>query len=261
MNKLILLITALIISGHNIYAQSIDANQEMMQRAKNISDKNKNMEIPEHIRKSAEAAFDTIFNGEVSHQVDKYKNAMTFDAETGIIKFSNEPSTINKTDNNMQMAKNGIFKNNERIYIFISSSIPKAVLDNYKAYIKSKGIGDTTSFVIRGCLPQGGGFNGCKDFVPTMQFARDMIIEDNKTGVTGLLIDPVLFKTYGVTTVPQVVYAKNVNRRVDLGSEGDFSRLESTPQWWKSVGDWSLAYHLKELHNLSKEDKLQQLYE
>ena len=261
MNKLILLITALIISGHNIYAQSIDTNQEMMQRAKNISEKNKNMEIPEHIRKSAEAAFDTIFNGGVSNQVDKYKNAMTFDVETGIIKFSNEPSTINKTDNNMQMAKNGIFTNNERIYIFISSSIPKAVLDNYKAYIKSKGIGDTTFFVIRGCLPQGGVFNGCKDFKPTMQFARDMIIEDNKTGVTGLLIDPVLFKTYGVTTVPQVVYAKNVNRRVDLGSEGDFSRLETTPQWWKSVGDWSLAYHLKELHNLSKEDKLQQLYE
>lgn len=261
MNKLILLITALIISGHNIYAQSIDTNQEMMQRAKNISDKNKNMEIPEHIRKSAEAAFDTIFNGEVSNQIDKYKNAMTFDAETGIIKFSNKPSTINKTDNNMQMAKNGIFKNNERIYIFISSSIPKAVLDNYKAYIKSKGIGDTTSFVIRGCLPQGGGFNGCKDFVPTMQFARDMIIEDNKTGITGLLIDPVLFKTYGVTTVPQVVYAKNVNRRVDLGSEGDFSRLESTPQWWKSVGDWTLEYHLNELYNLSKEEKLKQLYE
>lgn len=261
MNKLILLITALIISGHNIYAQSIDTNQEMMQRAKNISEKNKNMEIPEHIRKSAEAAFDTIFNSEVSNQIDKYKNAITFDAETGIIKFSNKPSTINKTDNNMQMAKNGIFKNNERIYIFISSSIPKAVLDNYKAYIKSKGIGDTTSFVIRGCLPQGGGFNGCKDFVPTMQFARDMIIEDNKTGVTGLLIDPVLFKTYGVTTVPQVVYAKNVNRRVDLGSEGDFSRLESTPQWWKSVGDWSLEYHLNELYNLSKEEKLKQLYE
>lgn len=260
MNKLILLITALIISGHNIYAQSIDTNQEMMQRAKNISEKNKNMEIPEHIRKSAEAAFDTIFNGEVSKQVDKYKNQMTFDPETGIIKFSNNVID-NKSTTEIKTAKNGIFQTDERIYIFISSSIPKSVLDNYKAYIKSKGIGDTTSFVIRGCLPQGGGFNGCKDFLPTMQFARDMIIEDNKTGVTGLLIDPVLFKTYGVTTVPQVVYAKNVNRRVDLGSEGDFSRLESTPQWWKSVGDWSLAYHLKELHNLSKEDKLQQLYE
>lgn len=51
MNKIILLITALIISGHNIYAQSIDTNQEMMQRAKNISDKSKSMEIPEHIKK------------------------------------------------------------------------------------------------------------------------------------------------------------------------------------------------------------------
>ena len=260
MNKLILLITALIISGHNIYAQSIDTNQEMMQRAKNISDKSKSMEIPEHIRKSAEAAFDTIFNGEVSNQVDKYKNQMTFDPETGIIKFSNNVID-NKSTTEIKTAKNGIFQTDERIYIFISSSIPKSVLDNYKAYIKFKGIGDTTSFVIRGCLPQGGGFNGCKDFKPTMQFARDMIIEDNKTGVTGLLIDPVLFKTYGVTTVPQVVYAKNVNRRVDLGSEGDFSRLETTPQWWKSVGDWSLEYHLNELYDLSKEEKLKQLYE
>ncbi len=260
MNKIILLIAALIFSGHNIYAQSIDTNQEMMQRAKNISDKSKSMEIPEHIRKSAEAAFDTIFNGEVSNQVDKYKNQMTFDPETGIIKFSNNVID-NKSTTEIKTAKNGIFQTDERIYIFISSSIPKAVLDNYKAYIKFKGIGDTTSFVIRGCLPQGGGFNGCKDFLPTMQFARDMIIEDNKTGVTGLLIDPVLFKTYDVTNVPQVVYAKNVNRRVDLGSEGDFSRLESTPQWWKSVGDWSLEYHLNELYNLSKEEKLKQLYE
>uniref|UniRef100_UPI001F56F232 TrbC family F-type conjugative pilus assembly protein n=1 Tax=Mucispirillum schaedleri TaxID=248039 RepID=UPI001F56F232 len=79
-------------------------------------------------------------------------------------------------------------------------------------------------------------------------------------GVTGLLIDPVLFKTYSVTNVPQVVYAKEVNRRVDLGSEGDFSRLETTPQWWKSVGDWSLEYHLRELYNLSKEEKLKQIY-
>ena len=122
MNKIILLITALIISGHNICAQSIDTNQEMMQRAKNISDKSKSMEIPEHIRKSAESAFDTIFNGEVSNQIDKYKNMMTFDQETGIIKFSNNPSNDNKTDDKMQMAKNGIFKNNERLYIFISSS-------------------------------------------------------------------------------------------------------------------------------------------
>ncbi len=67
MNKIILLITALIISGHNIYAQSIDTNQEMMQRAKNISDNSKSMEIPEHIKKSAESTFDTIFNGEVSN--------------------------------------------------------------------------------------------------------------------------------------------------------------------------------------------------
>lgn len=94
-----------------------------------------------------------------------------------------------------------------------------------------------------------------------MRFAREMIIEDNKTGVTGLLVDPVLFKTYGVTNVPQIVYAKDVNRRVDLGSEGDFSRLDNTPVWWKSVGDWSLDYHLRELQKLSCEEKLKQLCE
>ena len=109
MNKIILLITALIISGHNLYAQSIDTNQEMMQHAKNILDKSKSMEIPEHIKKSAESAFDTIFNGEVSNQIDKYKNTMTFDPETGIIKFSNNPYNNSKTDDKIQIAKNGIF--------------------------------------------------------------------------------------------------------------------------------------------------------
>ena len=61
--------------------------------------------------------------------------------------------------------------------------------------------------------------------------------------------------------MPQVVYAKEVNRRVDLGSEGDFSRLDNEPKWWKSLGDWSMDYHLRELYNLSKEEKLKQIYE
>lgn len=244
-----------------VYAQSISTTDEMKLRANDLADKSSSVEIPEHIRKHAEEAYDMIYNGKTGQMVDKYKNAMTYDPETGIVKFINNPSGSSKTDKKVGMAKNGIFKNNERIYVFISSSIPKPVLDNYKSYIKSKGIGDTTAFVIRGCLPQGGGFNGCKDFVPTMQFARDMIIEDNKTGVTGLVIDPVLFKTYGVTNVPQIVYAKDVNRRVDLGSEGDFGRLDNTPVWWKSVGDWSMDYHLKELQKLSGEEKLKQLYE
>lgn len=267
MNKVLL--SCLLVLGlclGSISAQTIDTNMEMQERARAIKEKSQAMttEMPEHIRKSAEAAFDTIFNGKVSEQVEAYKNSMTFDPETGIVKFDSKAASNIKSNLNddINMAKNGIFKSDERIYIFISSSIPKEILNNYKNYIQAKKIGDTVSFVIRGCLPQGGGFNGCKDFKPTIEFARSMIIsDDNKTSVSGLLIDPVLFNTYGVTNVPQVVYAKNVNRRVDLGSEGDFSRLESTPQWWKSVGDWSMDYHLRELYDLSKEDKLKQLYD
>lgn len=250
----------------SVSAQTIDTNMEMQARARAASEKSQSIatDMSEDMRKRAEAAFDTIFNGKVSKQVEAYKNRMTFDPETGIVKFnSNAVRNINNnTKEEVDIEKNGIFNKDERIYVFISSSIPKEILNNYKNYIQSRGIGDTVSFVIRGCLPEGGGFNGCKDFRPTIEFARSMIIaDDNKTSVSGLLIDPVLFKTYGVTTVPQVVYAKNVNRRVDLGSEGDFSRLENTPQWWKSVGDWSMDYHFRELHNLSKEDKLKRLYD
>lgn len=72
-------------------------------------------------------------------------------------------------------------------------------------------------------------------------------------------IDPVLFKKYEVKVVPTFIYANNIVKDVELGSEGNFDLLERTPTFYKSVGDWSLSYHIEELKQLSNSKSLKKI--
>ena len=222
------------------------------------------------IDKKMRDEINNFYNKDVQVGIEKSKvmsNYMDFDTNTGKITFNEDEYKKHESNksayatNNSELADNGIFQKNERVYVFVSSSIPMDVLHRYKDFVRNAKLGSSIKFVIRGCVP-GGGFNGCKDIEPTLKFAHNLMVDviDKKKnkmkGLAELLIDPVLFKTYEVTRVPSIVLATNVNKRLELGSEGDFSRLDNKPTWWKSDGDWSLEYHLHELAQMSKIERL-----
>ena len=101
---------------------------------------------------------------------------------------------------------------NERIYIFISSSIPRETLRNYVrdvARLKDPNV----KLVMRGLI------GGVKYIKPTMRFVSGILLKDPACDpeksrceryAAGVNVDPLLFRRYGIEEVPAIVYARNV---------------------------------------------------
>jgi len=136
----------------------------------------------------------------------------------------------------------------ERIYLFVSSSIPVSTLRNYaKDLDKLSDPGVTV--VMRGFV------GGMKHARPTMEFISGVIIKD--PGCTkrsprcdayrvNVEIDPALFRKYQITRVPALVYVPHLPVSEGVQEEnpaGDYDAV---------YGDASLSYLLGVLHQKTK---------
>lgn len=180
--------------------------------------------------------------------IQEWQNKM--DYVDGRVVFK-EKSVVKKKNTSTQ----GIFNNEERIYIFISSSVPKETIMEYAKTIDNYGLTNIV-MVMRGCI------GGCEKVKPTIQYLRD-IVSDGGAAPKGMRvpmeIDPLLFRKYQITKAPTFVYAKNVvTNRAEL-SEGMDSNLKSKPISFKSDGDWEFAYHIRMLAQKSKSPSLKKL--
>ncbi len=127
-----------------------------------------------------------------------------------------------------------IFKEDERIYIFVSSSVPKNTLRNY-ARVLDDLRQPRISMVMRGFV------GGMTKVRPTLEFLRRVLFKDencyaDKCEVyrAPILIDPLLFRRYGIEDVPAVVYAKGVRVMDSTVSEGVKEGAET--------GDYKVLY-------------------
>ncbi len=108
-----------------------------------------------------------------------------------------------------------------RIYIFMSSSIPKQVWYSYVQQIVDLKL--NAVLVLRGCI------GGCKYIKPTLEFIHDVLTlgGKQKEGIpVQIWIDPTLFRKYKVKVVPCVA-------------------MEGKEKL--SCGDWNLKWHLEKL--------------
>jgi type-F conjugative transfer system pilin assembly protein TrbC len=143
----------------------------------------------------------------------------------------------------------------ERLYVFVSSSMPKETVRNYVTFVSSHIEGNVV-FVLRG------GVGGLKKLTPTVAWIYDMIKRDKfceggncEVHEVEFVIDPFLFKRYGVERVPAVVYAKGEELIKFEGSEGLEDKWR-TKVWTKTYGDMGLAYHLKAIGEELKIEKM-----
>jgi type-F conjugative transfer system pilin assembly protein TrbC len=137
---------------------------------------------------------------------------------------------------------------NERIYIFLSSSIPTETLRRYTS--AAGALGDrNVRFVMRGFI------GGAKYIKPTLRFVRDLLLEDpncdplkNKcrTYNTAVIIDPMLFERYHVTKAPAFVYAAVSGLKDPEKSEGLESNI-NIRVFHTVYGDVSFEYVLEAL--------------
>jgi len=145
------------------------------------------------------------------------------------------------------------FTQKNRIYVFMSSSVPLPIWYEYGAFIHNNKL-HNASMLIRGCV------NGCKKIKPTTDFMRKVIEYKPKQIINpSILIDPLLFKRFKMEEVPCVVFAKGVTITNDYeGSEGNEGQVKNNT-YYKSCGDWSMMYHIEELEKQSKDPTLKKL--
>jgi conjugal transfer pilus assembly protein TrbC len=137
----------------------------------------------------------------------------------------------------------------DRVYLFVSSSMPLATLRNYST--DAAKLGGDVVMVVRGLK---GGLEA--KWAPTMLFSRSILVEDPDCDVSSancrmrtvqFEIDPLLFKRYVISRVPAVVYARGVVL-ADAGlSEGLDGNVKSG-EAWVAYGDESLSGLLEEIN-------------
>lgn len=142
-----------------------------------------------------------------------------------------------------------ILKEDERIYIFVSSSVPKETLRNYARDIDSLGQ-PRMSIVMRGFV------GGMTKVRPTLEFLRGVLFKEENCNSekcdayqAPILIDPMLFKRYGIEAVPAIVYAKGVTDLTD--SEGVKEEVE-TKEHYILYGDAVLDGALEILNSVAR---------
>ena len=142
---------------------------------------------------------------------------------------------------------------NERIYLFVSSSVPETTLRTYIEQIAR--LGDPNVVVLmRGFI------GGMKYMGPTLNFIGDLLEKDPSCGFScGLYgvnveVDPLLFRRYGILRVPAVVYVPDIEI-LGPGSEG-LGRNANVGKAYAFYGDAALSYSLKRINEEAKSASL-----
>jgi len=144
-----------------------------------------------------------------------------------------------------------ILKEDERVYIFISSSVPKETLRNYARDLDALGQ-PRMSIVMRGFV------GGMTKVRPTLEFFRGVLFKDDNCDPgkceayrAPILIDPLLFRRYGIEDVPAVVYARGVSVVDSTVSEGLGEGAE-TGDYYILYGDAVLDGALEVLNSVPR---------
>lgn len=129
----------------------------------------------------------------------------------------------------------------ERLYLFVSSSVPVGTLRNYVRAL-SHLADPNIRIVLRGFV------NGASRIGPTMSFLQEVLFVDPNCDphegrcsayTAPVIIDPLLFRRYHIERVPAFVYIPSVSVRDEGMSEG-IERNTQTSEPYVLYGDISL---------------------
>lgn len=145
------------------------------------------------------------------------------------------------------------FLDNNRIYIFMSESVPMSVWHTYGKLMHDKKLSNA-NMVLRGCI---GG--NCTKIGPTASFILNLKQYDKQNEINpNVIIDPLLFRKYNIEKAPCVVFAENTQTRDLSQSEGNDENFNAK-NTYKSCGAWDLVWHLKEIQKKANSLELEQI--
>lgn len=245
--KEILFLTLLVSST---FAYDIDSSSASLQEKAYNTKVNSKPVISDEIKQRANALNSVIESRKAD--IETWKNKM--DYKDGKLTFDKQVGNSNEVEQKDE--DNGHFAEGERIYIFMSSSVPKETWIEYAKTIHAMRIGNRAVMILRGCI------GGCEKILPTTNFITDVLTDEKKLkkglGVQ-VWIDPLLFRKYNIKKVPAVVFASGLKtRKIEL-SEGIKENILAEPHINISYDDWELTHHIKELYKQTHNQTLRKL--
>lgn len=143
----------------------------------------------------------------------------------------------------------GRLADSERVYLFVSSSMPLQTLRNYATSV-ARMKDPNVIMVMRGFI------GGMSRIQPTIDFVSSVLKEDPsctffesecRMRQANLVVDPLLFRRYGIDRVPAVVFIKGMKSIDAALSEGDIENTDFT-EAYTIYGDASLEYILEKMN-------------
>lgn len=169
-----------------------------------------------------------------------------------------DPLQKNAVDANEQPQ---ILQSSERLYIFISSSIPLETLRAMAADL-ARLRDPNIIIVLRGFV------GGAKLIAPTSTLVAKIISNNPECLTAGntdctmkpinIEIDPLLFRRYGIERVPAIAFVQNVTVKNAAASEGIQENSDSGDAWIV-YGDASIPYSIELLRRETDIPSLQRL--
>lgn len=103
-----------------------------------------------------------------------------------------------------EMSTNQYLEHNEKLFIVISSSIPKHILKNYFEMLQN--VNTDVTFVLRGAI------GGVKKIKPTLDWMQEVLTKNDNTRYEyNVVIEPRIVDKYKIERLPAVLYVKNYN--------------------------------------------------
>jgi conjugal transfer pilus assembly protein TrbC len=190
-------------------------------------------------QKAAEQAADQFYSPQyrkkIQAEIERLKSEQFADALKGFKGADQEES------------RNSFLLSDERLYVFISFSVPLSILRTYASELdklEDSGI----SMVMRGFV------HGMKHFEPTLELVRSILVKDSSCDLSAekcevydaaVSIDPVAFRKYGVERVPAIAYVRGVSLEDVAMSEGEPENLKGSQDAYIVYGDVSVERALE----------------
>lgn len=198
---------------------------------------------PEMLKKAKESIPDDL-NERVQKEVDRLWREKFIEAGKVI---EHNQKVQNRED---VPSSSPLLREDERVYVFISSSVPVETLENYAFSIDRLGI-QNVSMVMRGFV------GGMKEIGPTVEFVRKIILKDPEcvpdceAYKVNVVIDPFLFRRYKIEKVPAIVYTKGV-RILDYFSSEGLMESANVSDYYILYGDMAFDGALERINATAK---------
>lgn len=200
--------------------ENMQAQTRVLTDSIKLPDPEKNKEATAAGRKVGEYMLSDAYQAKVMAEIERIQNDVL--PEPDLLKRYYPDGKIPKKAQSGSTLGNG-----ERVYVFISSSMPVETLRNYAISI-DRGGDPNLVMVMRGMI------GGISKLIPTMKFISSFLIKDQECLERALrggteacesygaeaIIDPMLFSRYEIYKVPAVVFATGVKPNDVEASEG-----------------------------------------